>query len=337
MNAPAVRHDWTTEEVLALFQLPFLALLDRARDTHRAFQDPTKVQLATLANIKPGGCTEDCAYCPQAARYSTGVKPGKLMQVEEVVRAAKAAKEAGASRFCMGAAWREVREGAAFDRVVDMVREVNALGVEVCVTLGMLDGPQIQRLKDAGLSAYNHNLDTSREFYDDIISTRTYDDRLKTLAHVREAGVSVCCGGIVGMGETLRDRAGLIATLGNLNPHPESVPINKLVQAKGTPLEGQPELDSVEYVRTVAVARIVMPRSMVRLAAGRLSLSREARILAFQAGANSIFYGETLLTTANPAVDEDLALLKELGLTPMEARCAISVPVVHEHDHDAHA
>jgi biotin synthase len=320
MNATAIRHDWNVDEVLELLELPLLELLDRARRVHRAHHDPTRVQLATLANIKPGGCSEDCAYCPQAARYHTDVKAQPMLKVEDVVEQAKAARDAGASRFCMGAAWRRVRDGEPFDRVVDMVREVNALGVEVCVTLGMLDPHQIERLRDAGLSAYNHNLDTSREHYAEIITTRTYDDRLDTLKHVRDAGVSVCCGGIVGLGETLRDRAGLLATLANLDPHPESVPINKLVRAKGTPLEDAEEIDALDFVRTVAVARILMPASLVRLAAGRLSLSKEARVLAFQAGANSIFYGERLLTTPNPDVDEDRALLAELGLTPMEPR-----------------
>lgn len=320
MNATAVRYDWTVEEVEALYALPFLELLDRARKVHKTHQDPTKVQLATLANIKRGGCPEDCSYCPQAARYNTGVTNDALLPVADVVAQARIAQEAGASRFCMGAAWRQVRDNPAFDDVVDMVKGVNDLGLEVCVTLGMLKPHQIQRLREAGLTAYNHNLDTSEEYYSEIISTRSYADRLKTLEHVRDAGVTVCCGGIVGMGETTRDRAALLATLANLTPHPESVPINKLVQAPGTPLEGQAELDSMDYVRTIAVARILMPKSMVRLAAGRLSLSREARILAFQAGANSIFYGEQLLTTPNPSADEDRELMAELGLTPMEAR-----------------
>jgi len=320
MNQFAVRYDWTVEEVQALLETPLLELVDRARRVHRAFHDPTKVQLATLANIKRGGCPEDCAYCPQAARYDTGVKGEPLQPVQDVIAAAKQAQAAGASRFCMGAAWRQVRDGPQFDAVVEMVREVNGLGMEVCVTLGMLKPHQAQRLREAGLTAYNHNLDTSREHYEKIISTRTYDDRLQTLDHVREAGLTLCTGGIVGMGETLRDRAGLLATLANLSPHPESVPINQLVKASGTPLQGEDDIDPLDFVRMVAAARIVMPSSMVRLAAGRLQLSREARVLAFQAGANSIFYGETLLTTPNPAVDEDRALMAELGRTPMAAK-----------------
>ena len=315
-----VRHDWTVDEIDALLAMPLLDLVDRARSVHRAFHDPRKVQLATLANIKRGGCPEDCAYCPQAARYNTGVKGEALAPVGDVVEAARAARDAGASRFCMGAAWREVRDGPQFDRVLDMVREINGLGMEVCVTLGMLKPHQAARLREAGLTAYNHNLDTSREHYDRIISTRTYDDRLRTLDHVRQAGITVCCGGIVGMGETRRDRAGLLATLAALAPHPESVPINQLVRAPGTPLEGEADVDPLDVVRMVAAARITMPRSMVRLAAGRLQLSREARTLCFQAGANSIFYGESLLTTPNPTVDDDRALMAELGLTPLEAR-----------------
>lgn len=320
MNATAIRHDWTVDEVLALLETPFFELLDRARRVHRTFHDPTKVQLATLANIKRGGCPEDCSYCPQAARYNTGVKPEGLLPIATVIDQAKRAKDAGASRFCMGAAWRQVRDGHQFDQVCDMVREVNDMGMEVCVTLGMLEPHQITKLRDAGLTAYNHNLDTSGEYYGEIIKTRTYEDRLRTLGHVQDAGVSVCCGGIVGMGETERDRAGLLANLANMDPHPDSVPINKLVQAKGTPLEDQPEIDSLDFVRMIATARILMPKSMVRLAAGRLSLTREARVLAFQAGANSIFYGEELLTTPNPTADEDKQLLEELGMRPLEAR-----------------
>ncbi len=316
MNAPLVRHDWTAEKVQALFDLPFLELLDRARATHKQFHDAGKVQLATLANIKPGGCPEDCSYCPQAARYKT-MKSEALLPTEEVLRQAQVAKDAGASRFCMGAAWRKVRDGAQFDRVVDMVEKVNDMGIEVCVTLGMLKPHQIQRLQEAGLTAYNHNLDTSREHYEKIIGTRTYDDRLDTLQHIRDAGVHVCAGGIVGLGEKVRDRAELLATLASMNPHPESVPINKLVRAKGTPLEEEPEIDVFDYIRTIAVARITMPKAKVRLAAGRRSLSKEARVLAFQAGANSIFYGDKLLTTPNPDASEDRALMDELGLKPM--------------------
>jgi biotin synthase len=317
---PEIRHDWTVDEVEALLRLPLLELIDRARAVHRRHHDPTRVQLATLSNIKTGGCAEDCGYCPQAARYAkgSGVKAQALLDVDEVVGQARRAREAGASRFCMGAAWREVRDGPQFDRVVEMVREVAGLGVEVCVTLGMLQPHQIQRLKDAGLHAYNHNLDTSREHYGEVISTHTYDDRLRTLAAVREAGVTVCCGGIVGLGETVRDRAALLATLASLEPHPESVPINRLVRTPGTPLEGQPAVPVSAWVATIAAARITMPRSVVRLAAGRRELGPEAMALAFQAGANSIFYGEKLLTTPNPDADDDRALLADLGLVPLQ-------------------
>ncbi len=317
-DLPDLRHDWTADEIEALLTMPLLPLVDRARDVHRIHHDPTRVQLATLANIKRGGCPEDCGYCPQAARYATGVKGEPLAPVDEVVEAAKAAKAAGASRFCMGAAWRQVRDGPQFDRVVEMVREVDALGMEVCVTLGMLKPEQAIRLREAGLHAYNHNLDTSREHYANIISTRTYDDRLHTIGAARQAGLTVCSGGIVGMGETLRDRASLLATLANLDPHPESVPVNQLVRAPGTPLEQADAIDPMDIVRMVAAARITMPASMVRLAAGRMQLPREAKILAFQAGANSIFYGEALLTTPNPTVDEDRALMASLGLKPLE-------------------
>jgi biotin synthase len=320
MQTTDIRHDWTHDEVRALFELPFLDLVDRARAVHRQHHDPAEVQLATLANIKRGGCPEDCSYCPQAARYHTDVKAEPLLAVDEVVRQAEAAREAGASRFCMGAAWRQVRDGEPFDRVVEMVRAVHGLGLEVCVTLGMLKPHQIQRLAEAGLHAYNHNLDTSREHYDQVITTRSYDDRLTTLAHVRAAGVTICCGGIVGLGEQTADRIELLRTLASLQPHPESVPINRLVRAPGTPLEGEAEVDTFDYLRTIAVARILMPASMVRLAAGRGALSREAQALAFQCGANSVFYGEELLTTPNPDTREDLALLRSLGLRPMQAR-----------------
>lgn len=320
MHTPDIRHDWTRDEVQALFDLPFFDLVDRARAVHRRHHDPTQVQLATLANIKRGGCPEDCSYCPQAARFHTDVKAEPLLQVDEVVAQAQAAQRAGASRFCMGAAWRQVRDGAPFDRVVEMVEQVNALGLEVCVTLGMLQPHQIERLAAAGLHAYNHNLDTSREHYEQVISTRTYDDRLQTLSHVRAAGVTVCCGGIVGLGEQQHDRAELLRTLATMNPHPESVPINRLVRAPGTPLEGQDEVDTFDYLRTIAVARVLMPASLVRLAAGRGELSREAQALAFQCGANSVFFGEELLTTPNPQTHEDLALLRTLGMRPMQPR-----------------
>ncbi|MBX2798379.1 MAG: biotin synthase BioB [Myxococcales bacterium] len=314
-----LRHDWSRDEVRALFELPFPELSRLAQNVHAAHHDPTKVQLATLSNIKTGGCPEDCSYCPQAARYHTGVEASELLEVRQVVAQAEIAKANGASRFCMGAAWRRVKDGRQFDRVVEMVRAISDLDLEVCVTLGMIDEDQVQRLADAGLHAYNHNLDTSPEHYDQIISTRTYDDRLQTLDNVRKAGVTVCCGGIVGLGETRDDRIGLLATLACLKPHPESVPINQLVRAPGTPLESGDDIDLFEYLRTIAVARILMPASMVRLAAGRTGLSREGQALAFLLGANSIFYGERLLTTPNPDADDDRALLDDLGLTPLEA------------------
>ncbi len=317
-----VRHDWTRDEVAALFDLPFAELARRAIATHAQHHDPTKVQLATLSNIKTGGCPEDCSYCPQAARYHTGVEASPLLPLEEVVRQAEVAREHGASRFCMGAAWRRVKDGASFDRVVEMVEAVNDLGLEVCVTLGMLDEHQARRLAEAGLHAYNHNLDTSPEHYDQIITTRTYEDRLETLGHVRKAGLTVCCGGIVGLGETREDRVGLLTTLAALQPHPESVPINQLVRAPGTPLEDGESLDVFEYLRTIAVARILMPAAMVRLAAGRTDLTREGQALAFLLGANSIFYGERLLTTPNPDADDDRALLASLGMGPLAPRAA---------------
>jgi biotin synthase len=272
------------------------------------------VQACTLLSVKTGGCPEDCAYCPQSARYPTGLERESLLEVDEVLEGARRAKAAGASRFCMGAAWRDAPKGPAFERVLEMVRGVAAEGLEVCVTLGMLDEEQARRLKDAGLTAYNHNLDTSEEYYDRIVTTRTYGDRLSTLARVRDAGITVCCGGIVGMGETSRGRCALLATLAGFDPHPESVPVNLLVRVPGTPLADAPDLDAFELVRTVATARILMPRSRVRLSAGRTSLAREAQALCFLAGANSIFLGERLLTTPNPTPDEDAALLRDLGL-----------------------
>lgn len=320
MNAKAIRHDWTREEVERLFELPFMELVWRAATVHRTWHDPERIQLATLANIKRGGCPEDCSYCPQAARYNTGVDAEALASVDDVLAQAQRAREAGASRFCMGAAWRQVRDDKRFDQVLDMVKGVNELGLEVCVTLGMLKPHQAERLAEAGLTAYNHNLDTSREHYDKIITTRTYDDRLNTLKAVRSAGITVCSGGIVGLGETTADRASLLVTLAALEPHPESVPINKLVKAPGTPLADAEEVDSLDFLRTIAVARILMPSSMVRLAAGRMSLSREGRVLAFMAGANSIFYGDELLTTPNPEADEDRSLMHDLGLQPLAAR-----------------
>ncbi|MGC1444286.1 MAG: biotin synthase BioB [Xanthobacteraceae bacterium] len=320
--AATPRHDWTREEVRALFDLPFPDLMFRAQSVHRQHFDPTEVQISTLLSIKTGGCPEDCAYCPQSARYDTGVEADKLMALDAVLAEARAAKNGGASRFCMGAAWRSPKD-RDLDSVCAMVEGVKALGLETCATLGMLTGPQAQRLKTAGLDYYNHNLDTSPEFYDHIITTRTYQDRLETLDHVRDAGIHVCCGGIVGMGETREDRVGMIATLARLPVHPESVPINMLVKVAGTPLADQgsphsPALDPIEFVRTIAAARIAMPCSVVRLSAGREDMSEETQALCFLAGANSIFYGPKLLTTPNPGPDRDRELMERLGLSPME-------------------
>jgi biotin synthase len=292
-----------------LYGLPLLELLFQAHAAHRAHHDPTDIQRCTLLSIKTGGCPEDCGYCPQAARYETGVEREDLLPLPRVSAAARAAAAAGAQRFCMGAAWREVKDGPEFDRVLEMVREVRALGLEACVTLGMLTDAQARRLKDAGLTAYNHNLDTSREHYGAIITTRTYDDRLRTLRAVREAGITVCSGGILGMGESAADRCALLAELAALDPQPESVPINMLVAVPGTPLARAEPLDPLELVRTIAVARLLMPRARVRLSAGRLSLTPEAQVLSFYAGANSIFLGDRLLTTPNPAPDDDEKIL----------------------------
>ncbi|MHC4549907.1 MAG: biotin synthase BioB [Planctomycetota bacterium] len=302
------------KSVRELFDLPLLDLVFKAASVHREHNDPREVQRCALLSIKTGSCPEDCAYCPQSARYRTPAQPQSLLSPEDVLRDAQAAAEAGASRFCMGAAWREVEDGPDLDRVLEMVRGVAALGMEVCVTLGMLTAEQARRLKEAGLTAYNHNLDTSEAFYGRIITTRTYEDRLRTLRYVQEVGLAVCCGGILGMGENVDDRAALLCTLVNLEPPPESVPINVLVRVEGTPLADRPDVDPFEVVRTVAVARLLMPQARVRLAAGRLSLSDEAQALCFLAGANSIFFGERLLTTPNPETDRDLRLLGELGL-----------------------
>ena len=316
--APALpRHDWTHQEIRALFELPFPELMFRAQSVHRQNFDSAEVQISTLLSIKTGGCPEDCAYCPQSARYDTGVRAEKLMGLEAVLAEARAAKLAGASRFCMGAAWREPKD-RDLDAVCAMVEGVKALGLETCATLGMLTAPQARRLKASGLDYYNHNLDTSPEFYGAIITTRTYQDRLTTLEHVRDAGIHVCCGGIVGMGEARDDRVGMIATLARLPEHPESVPINMLVRVAGTPLAGAPALDPIEFVRTVAVARICLPRSVVRLSAGREDMSEETQALCFLAGANSIFYGPKLLTTPNPGRDRDRELMQRLGLRPLE-------------------
>jgi biotin synthase len=311
------RHDWTRAEVRALFELPFPELMFQAAQVHRQNFDPAEVQISTLLSIKTGGCPEDCAYCPQAARYDTGVEASKLMSVEAVLAEARAAKQSGASRFCMGAAWRSPKDRDV-ENVCAMVEGVKALGLETCATLGMLTGEQAARLKQSGLDYYNHNLDTSPEFYGEIITTRTYEDRLDTLGQVRNAGINVCCGGIVGMGEGVEDRAGMIATLASLPQHPESVPINMLVQVEGTPLAHRTKLDPLDFVRTIAVARICMPASMVRLSAGREDMSEETQALCFLAGANSIFYGPKLLTTPNPGRDSDMKLLDKLGLRAME-------------------
>jgi biotin synthase len=323
--APAAPADtdprWSTRAVEALFELPFNDLLHRAHGVHRSHFDPNAVQLSTLLSVKTGGCPEDCGYCPQAARYHTGVASEALMSVEQVAAAARLAKQNGATRFCMGAAWRGPRQ-RDLEQVAEMVKAVRAEGLESCATLGLLKEGQAEQLKDAGLDYYNHNIDTSAEFYGEIISTRTQDDRLDTLKRVRGAGLHVCCGGIIGMGESRRTRAALIAQLAGMDPYPESVPINNLVQVPGTPLHGTVELDPFEFVRTIACARITMPRAMVRLSAGRQEMPEAIQALCFFAGANSIFYGEKLLTTGNPDVEQDRALFTRLGLHPMAAQGA---------------
>lgn len=316
-----LRHDWRDEEIAALYGLPFPELVFRAQTLHRLHHDPAKVQLCTLLSIKTGGCPEDCAYCPQSAHYATGLEREALLEVGPVLEAARAAKANGSTRFCMGAAWRQAKEGPELDRVVAMVRGVRELGMEACCTLGMLTPGQAERLAEAGLTAYNHNLDTGPDYYGRIITTRSYQDRLDTLAHVRAAGISVCSGGILGMGEGVSDRLAMLGVLARLDPHPESVPINALVAVAGTPLgEGAgsppPPVDPIEMARTIAVARILMPASRVRLSAGRTAMSDETQALCFLAGANSIFTGERLLTTPNPGEDQDRALLGKLGLTP---------------------
>lgn len=314
-----LRHDWTRDEIRRIFHLPLPELIFQAQLAHREYHRPDEVQLCRLLSIKTGGCPEDCSYCSQSAHYKTGVARQELMNTADVFNAAKRAKDEGATRFCMGAAWRQVNDGKDFDRVLEMVRGVAALDLEVCCTLGMLTESQAQRLKEAGLSAYNHNLDTSPEFYGEVITTRVYDDRLRTIDHVRKAGITVCCGGILGMGETDEDRLGLLEQLARLDPHPESVPINTLVPGEGTPLANADELDPLVMVRTIATARILMPASRVRLAAGRRGLSQEAVTLCFLAGANSIFTGEKLLTTPNPGADADHRLLETLGMRAMQS------------------
>jgi biotin synthase len=316
MTATTPRHDWSVSEVEALFLLPFADLLYQAQQVHRAHHSANAVQMSTLLSIKTGACPEDCAYCPQSVRYETGLERERLVPLDEVRARAQAAKNAGATRFCMGAAWRSPKKKDV-EAVAAMIREVRSLGMETCATLGMLSAEQAQDLKNAGLDYYNHNVDTSPEFYGEIITTRTYQDRLDTLAAVREAGINVCCGGIVGMGETMRDRASMLATLANLPQHPESVPINQLVRVPGTPLAGAEPVDPFDFVRTIAVARIVMPKASVRLSAGREAMNDELQALCFLAGANSIFYGEKLLTTGNPDVARDRALMTRLGIEPL--------------------
>jgi len=314
-----LRHDWTKSEVAAIYRSPLTELLFRAQTVHRTFHPQDRVQTCQLISIKTGGCPEDCAYCPQSAHYDTNVERQGLLDPDHVISVAREAAARGVTRFCMGAAWRQAPEGHEFDSVLKMVRGVSELGIEVCCTMGMLTESQAVRLKDAGLTAYNHNLDTSPEFYGSIITTRVYDERLETLAAVRKAGITVCCGGILGMGEREADRIGLLHQLATLQPHPESVPINMLVRVEGTPMASMPALDPLEMVRAIATARILMPASRVRLAAGRKQLSPEAVALCFVAGANSIFVGEKLLTTANPGPDEDEQLLETLGLKPIES------------------
>ncbi len=317
-----VRHDWSVEEARALHDLPLTELLFRAQAVHRRHHEPDAVQLCTLLSIKTGGCAEDCAYCSQSARRQTHVEPEKLLDVEEVVARAREAQRAGASRFCMGAAWRGPKDGVSFERVLEMVRRVKAMGLETCMTLGLLTEEQAHRLREAGLDVYNHNLDTSRAFYAKVITTRTYDDRLRTLRYVRAAGMRVCCGGIIGMGESVDDRVAMLVELACLDPHPESVPINALVAVEGTPLQDRPPVDPLDLVRMCATARILMPAARVRLSAGRAGLSREAQLLCFLAGANSIFYGGRLLTTPNAEQDADLEMLRAFGMRPLGPRGA---------------
>ncbi|GEP98879.1 biotin synthase BioB [Chitinophaga cymbidii] len=314
-----IRHDWTLEEIKEIYNTPLLELMYRAATVHREYQDTAEVQVCTLLSIKTGGCSEDCAYCPQAARYNTGIDVQALMQKDKVLEYARKAKEAGSTRFCMGAAWREVRDNRDFDRVIEMVKGVNEIGMEVCCTLGMLTESQAQKLADAGLYSYNHNLDTSEEHYSEIITTRTYDDRLNTLDNVRKAGVTVCCGGIIGLGESHEDRINMLLTLSTMPSHPDSVPINALTRVKGTPLEHLPKVEFWDMVRMIATTRILMPQAMVRLSAGRAEMSLSEQAMCFMAGANSIFTGEKLLTTKNPSFEEDHMMFELLGLKPREA------------------
>jgi biotin synthase len=315
----SIRNDWTRQEITDIFNTPVLELIYQAASVHRQYHDPQEVQVCTLLSVKTGGCPEDCAYCPQAARYHTQVKTHKLLEVAEVLESARKAHENGSTRFCMGAAWREVRDNKDFDKVLDMVKGVNQLGMEVCCTLGMLTHEQALKLREAGLYAYNHNLDTSEDFYGEIITTRNYQDRLDTIEHVRKSGISVCAGGIIGMGESENDRIGMLHVLATLPEHPESVPVNALVPVEGTPLEDQPRVSVWEMVRMIATARIAMPRAMVRLSAGRVRMSTEEQALCFLAGANSIFAGEKLLTTPNPEADADRELFQTLNLKPRKS------------------
>lgn len=317
-----VRHDWTLAQVRAIHDLPLMELVYRAQTVHRATFGDHKVQLCSLLSVKTGGCSEDCAYCPQSTKYDTGVEPQRLLPVDEVIQSARKAREAGATRFCMGVAQREVHDGPQFERMLDMVRGVRDLGMEACATLGMLTLDQARQLREAGLSAYNHNLDTSPEFYGKIITTRVYDERLRTIAHVREAGISVCSGGIIGLGESIDDRCRMLIQLSNQPEHPESVPVNALVAVEGTPLADNPPVETLDMVRMIATARIIMPRSMVRLSAGRNQMNAEAQLLCIMAGANSIFFGEKLLTTGNPEYADDMALLRKAGLQPLEPNLA---------------
>lgn len=320
------RHNWTKEELLDIYNKPLLDLVYEASTVHRTWHNAREVQISTLLSVKTGGCPEDCSYCGQAARYQTGITVQALLPTETVLKHAQKAKDSGSSRFCMAAAWREVRDNRDFDRIIDMVKGVNDLGLEVCCTLGMLTEPQAKRLQEAGLYAYNHNLDTSENYYDEIISTRTFKHRINTIENVRKAGITVCSGGIIGLGETNEDRIGMLLTLANMPIHPESVPINALARVKGTPLEDQPKTDAWEMVRMIATARIVMPSSMVRLSAGRIEMTEAEQAWCFMAGANSIFTGEreTLLVTPNPGVSEDMLMLDKLGLQPMKKEATVS-------------
>jgi biotin synthase len=324
------RHNWTKDEIIAIYKKPIMDLLFEAATVHREHHDPNVVQVSTLLSIKTGGCSEDCGYCPQAARYHTGIETNDLMPLSEVTEKALKAKESGSSRVCMGAAWRNVKDGPQFEQVLEMVRTINKMDMEVCCTLGMITENQAHRLAEAGLYAYNHNLDTSEEYYKEVISTRGFEDRLKTIENVRKTSVTVCSGGIIGMGESIEDRAGMLVALSTLNPQPESVPINALVAVEGTPLEDEKPIEVWEMVRMVATTRIIMPETQVRLSAGRLKMSTESQALCFFAGANSIFAGDKLLTTPNPAMNEDLKMFKLLGLRPQKPFVKIKQPITVE-------